>query len=314
MNILLLGANGQVGHALREPLAALGRLHCATRSGLLDDGSVCLRVDLTDSDALARVLDASEAGIIVNAAAYTAVDRAEDEPVLADRINHRAVAEIGAWAARKAALVVHYSTDYVFDGRSDRPWHENDATAPLGVYGRSKAAGEQALRDSGAQHLILRTAWVYAARGQNFLRTMLRLAAERDELRVVDDQIGAPTTANWIARTSAGVVQRWLAMTGRERAAACGTYHLTASGRCSWFEFASAILQVAQRAGLIGKIPKLVPIPSADYPTRAQRPAFSALDNARLALVFGQQPQSWTDGLHEVIGELAASQTQGVTA
>ncbi len=314
MNILLLGANGQVGHALREPLAAIGRLSCATRTGLLDDGGACLRVDLADSEALARVLDASAASIIVNGAAYTAVDRAEDEAALADRINHRAVAEMGAWAARHSALVVHYSTDYVFDGRSDRPWHENDATAPLGVYGRSKLAGEQALRGSGARHLILRTAWVYAARGQNFLRTMLRLAAERDELRVVDDQIGAPTPANWIARTTARVLQRWLAMADSEREAACGTYHLTASGRCSWFEFASAILHEAQRAGVIGKVSKLVPITSVDYPTRAQRPAFSVLDNARLALVFGQQPRPWTDGLHEVIGELAASQNQGVTA
>ena len=175
MNILLLGANGQVGHALREPLAAIGRVTCATRSGTLDDGSICARVDLADPQSLANALDASGAEIIVNAAAYTAVDRAEDEPELANRINHLAVAEIGARAARKDALVVHYSTDYVFDGRSDRPWHENDATAPLGVYGRSKLAGEQALRNSGAQHLILRTAWVYAARGQNFLLTMLRV-------------------------------------------------------------------------------------------------------------------------------------------
>ena len=314
MNILLLGANGQVGHALREPLAALGRLTCATRMGRLEDGSDCLQVDLADAASLARVLDASEARIIVNAAAYTAVDRAEDEPALADRINHLALAEIGTWAAGHDALVVHYSTDYVFDGRSDRPWHENDETAPLGVYGRSKLAGEQALRDSGAQHLILRTAWVYAARGQNFLRTMLRLAAEREELRVVDDQIGAPTPASWIARTTGSVLQRWLAMDRHEREAACGTYHLTASLRCSWFGFASAIMREAQRAGLLARIPELTPIASIDYPTRAQRPAFSVLDNTRLALVFGQHLPPWESGLREVIGELAALQDRGVTA
>lgn len=314
MNILLLGANGQVGHALREPLAMLGRLTCATRSGLLDDGSACLDVDLADTDSMARALDASDAGVIVNAAAYTAVDRAEDEPALADQINHRAVAEIGAWAARHDALVVHYSTDYVFDGQSDRPWHENDATAPLGVYGRSKLAGEQALRDSGAQHLILRTAWVYAARGQNFLRTMLRLAGERDELRVVDDQIGAPTSAPLIAKTTAHVLQRWLAMGEKEREVACGTYHLTTSLRCSWFEFATAIMQEAQSAGLLEKIPRMVPIVSVDYPTRAQRPAFSVLDNAKLTLVFGQQLQPWQQGLHEVIGELAATRLHGETS
>ena len=314
MNILLLGANGQVGHALREPLAALGGLTCATRTGRLDGGADCLQADLADAASLARALDASEARIIVNAAAYTAVDRAEDEPAQADRINHLALAEIGAWAARQAALVVHYSTDYVFDGRSDRPWQEDDATAPLGVYGRSKLAGEEALRGSGAQHLILRTAWVYAARGQNFLRTMLRLAAERDELRVVDDQIGAPTPANWIARTTASVLQRWLAMDKHERETACGTYHLTASLRCSWFAFASAIMREALRVGLLARIPKLTPIASSDYPTRAQRPAFSVLDNARLALVFGQHLPPWESGLREVIGELAAIHNHGATA
>lgn len=311
MRTLLLGANGQVGYALREPLAELGQLTCATRTGALDDGSSCATVDLYDSRSLVNALDASKAEIIVNAAAHTAVDRAEDEAELADRINHRAVAEIGEWAARNDALVVHYSTDYVFDGQSGRPWHENDATAPLGVYGRSKLAGEQALRDSGAQHLIFRTAWVYAAHGQNFLLTMLRVAAERDELRVVDDQIGAPTSAELIARTTANVLQRWWAMDSRERKIACGTYHLTASLRCSWFGFAQSIMHEAHEAGLLEKIPRMVPIASADYPTRATRPAFSVLDNAKLALVFGQQQQPWQEGLHKVIGELAAARHNG---
>ena len=311
MNILLLGANGQVGHALREPLAALGQVTCATRSGMLDDGSSCLRVDLADSRSLAHALEASGTRVIVNAAAYTAVDRAEDEPDLADRINHLAVVEIAAWAARNEALVVHYSTDYVFDGQSDRPWHENDATAPLGVYGQSKLGGEHALRESGAQHLILRTSWVYAARGQNFLRTMLRLGGERDELRVVDDQIGAPTPAHWIAQTTANVVKRWLTMDQKERESACGVYHLTASLRCSWFGFAETIMQHAQHARLLAKIPQMTPIATADYPTRAKRPAFSVLDNAKLALVFGQQLQPWQAGLHEVIGELANARLNG---
>ena len=311
MNILLLGANGQVGHALREPLAALGRVTCATRSGMLDDGSACLTVDLADSRSLAQALEASGARIIVNAAAYTAVDRAEDEPDLANQINHHALAKIGAWAERNGALVVHYSTDYVFDGQSDRPWHENDATAPLGVYGRSKLGGEQALRESGARHLILRTAWVYAAHGQNFLRTMLRLAGERDELRVVDDQIGAPTPAHWIAQTTANILQRWWAMDENERGSACGIYHLTASQRCSWFDFAEAIMEQAQSAGLLANVPHMMPIASADYPTRAKRPAFSVLDNSKLALVFGQQLLPWQAGLHEVIGELAHARLNG---
>lgn len=311
MNILLLGANGQVGHALREPLAAVGKVTCATRSGTLDDGSMCERADLSDSQSLVNALDASGARIIVNAAAYTAVDRAEDEPELADRINHLAMAEIGAWAVRNDAFVVHYSTDYVFDGQNDRPWREDDATAPLGAYGLGKLAGEDALRASGAHHLILRTAWVYAARGQNFLRTMLRLGSERDALRIVADQIGAPTPARWIAQMTANVLQRWLAMGKHDRASACGIYHLTASLRCSWFEFAEAIMKEAHQAGLLGKIPLLAPIASADYPTRAKRPAFSVLDNAKLALVFGQQPRPWQEGLHEVIGELASARLNG---
>ncbi len=311
MNILLLGANGQVGHALRKPLADVGDVTCATRSGLLLDDSVCVSVDLADAESLASTLDASEAKIIVNAAAYTAVDRAEDEPDLADRINHLAIAEIGAWAARNDALVVHYSTDYVFDGQNDRPWHEDDSTAPLGVYGRSKLAGERALRATSAQHLILRTAWVFASRGQNFLLTMLRVAAEREELRVVDDQIGTPTSARLIAQTTTKILQQWLAMDKHDRQSACGIYHLTASQRCSWFAFANAIMHEAETAGLLEKLPRMVPIASADYPTRAKRPAFSVLDNAKLALVFGIQPQPWQQGLHEVIGELAASRSHG---
>ena len=311
MNVLLLGASGQVGHALRQPLAALGALTCATRSGVLDAGGACLAVDLEDGASIERALDSVRPQVIVNAAAYTAVDRAEQESDRADRINHRAVGEIGAWAARNEALVVHYSTDYVFAGTDPQPRREYDATAPLGTYGRSKLAGEIALRESGARHLILRTAWVYAARGHNFLRTMLRLAGERDELRVVDDQIGAPTPAHWIAQATAAILSRLTAMPQNEREAAFGTYHLTASGRCSWCAFAAAILVAAKTAGLLEKTPQLVPIASADYPTPAQRPAFSVLDNARLALVFGLQLRSWEEGLREVIGELAATEAPG---
>ena len=311
MNILLLGANGQVGHALRGPLSSLGHLQCATRSGQLDDGSACLRADLAESPSLCAALDAGGADIIVNAAAYTAVDRAEDEVELADRINHLAVAEMGEWARRNHALVVHFSTDYVFNGQARQPWHEDDATAPLGSYGRSKLAGEQALRASGAQYLILRTAWVYAARGQNFLRTMLRLAGEREELRVVDDQIGTPTPAHWIAQTTVKVLQRWWAMDPRERDVALGIYHLTASLRCSWYEFAEAIMAEAVAAGLLERAPRLLPIASKDYVTRARRPAFSVLDNAKIGLVFGQQLRPWQAGLHEVVSELAATRTDG---
>lgn len=311
MNILLLGANGQVGHALRDPLNALGTVLAATRSGTLADGNACLKVDVADAGSLQRVLETSTPQLIVNAAAYTAVDQAEDEPELADAINHRALAVIGAWAANHQIPVVHYSTDYVFDGNAEQAWCEDDATAPLGVYGRSKCDGENALRASGALHLILRTAWVYAARGRNFLNTMLRLAGERDELRVVNDQIGSPTPAHWIAEYTVAILLRWMQMNDQERERIAGTYHLTASQRCSWFDFAQAILREAQAVKLLERTPQVVPIASSEYPIRARRPAFSVLDNAKLVRTFGLQMRPWHEGLKEVIGQLAINHSRG---
>jgi dTDP-4-dehydrorhamnose reductase len=243
--------------------------------------------------------------VVVNAAAYTAVDRAEDEENLADRVNHWALAVLGAWAARRGALVVHYSTDYVFDGAGTKPYCEDDPTAPLGVYGRTKLAGEDALRASGCDHLILRTAWVFAARGHNFLRTMLRLARERDELRIVDDQHGAPTTAGTIAKATAQALSLWLSWDEQSRDAALGTYHLCAGSHCSWFEFARAIVTSAKQAGLIGRIPTVVPIATADYPTRARRPAWSVLDTTKIRTTFGLNLPRWEQGLDAVIAELA---------
>ena len=297
VRILLLGANGQVGHELLAALAPLGEVIAATRSGELESGAPCLRADLADAASLRVALDGARADLIVNAAAHTAVDRAEDEPELADRINHRAVAEIGGWAAAHGARVLHYSTDYVFDGTQSRAYREDDATAPLGVYGRSKLAGEQALRASGASQLILRTAWVYAARGHNFLRTMLRLAGEREELRVVADQIGAPTPAHWIARASAQVLAQWQGDPG--------LYHLVAGGQASWHDFASAIIAGAHARGLIAHAPRVVPITSAQYPTRACRPARSVLDCTRLKAAFGLELPDWRLGLDEVLAEIA---------
>lgn len=305
MKILLLGATGQVGYELLRALAPLGEIIPATRNGELAFGASCLRVDLADADSLSRVLNGANADVIVNAAAYTAVDRAEDEPELADRINHLALAQIGEWAAQRDALVVHYSTDYVFDGSATQPYREDDATAPLGVYGRSKLAGEDALRASGAAHLIFRTAWVYAARGGNFLRTMLRLGVEREELRVVADQIGAPTPACWIADTTAHALDRWHQAPMVSRSAMQGTYHLVAGGQCSWFGFADAILREASSRGLIARVPRLVAIGTADYPTRARRPAYSVLDCGKLENAFGLQLADWPNGLSAVLGELA---------
>ena len=304
MRLLVLGANGQVGFELLRALAPLGDVVAATRDGALEDGRACLRADLADATSLAAALDDAHADVVVNAAAYTAVDRAEDEPELADRVNHRAVGEIGAWAAANDARVVQYSTDYVFDGsgsghgRASRAYREDDATAPLGVYGRTKLAGEDALRASGARQLVFRTAWVYGARGHNFLRTMLRLASERDELRVVDDQVGAPTPARWIADATA------LALAPADEAS--GIFNLVAGGRCSWFEFARAIVEGAHRRGLITRAPRVVPIASAGFPTRAHRPAFSVLDAGRFRAAFGLELADWRVGLDGVLDGMAA--------
>jgi len=299
MRILVLGAGGQLGHELRRALAPLGELAVATRDGALGDGSQGLAADLADAASLARALDRAQADLVVNAAAYTAVDRAEDEPALADRINGRAPGEIGDWAAAHGARVIHYSTDYVFDGRATRPYREDDATAPLGVYGDSKLGGERALAASGARHLVLRTAWVYAARGHNFLRTMLRLARERDELRVVADQVGAPTPAHWLADATARIASRWSAR-GED-----GVYHLAAAGQCSWHGFAEAIVDGAARSGLLERAPRVVAIATADFPTRARRPAYSVLDGGRVERAFGIERPDWRAGLDEVLAQLA---------
>lgn len=309
MKILLLGANGQLGRALQDALAPLGEVVVATRDARLSDGSRCLRADLADAASLASALNAAQADVVVNAAAWTAVDRAEDEPVRVDRINHRAVGEIGTWAASHAALVVHYSTDYVFDGLSTRPYREDDPTAPLGVYGRSKLAGEDALRTSGAAHLILRTSWVYAAQGHNFLHTMLRAARGRDELRVVSDQIGAPTPARWISASSATAIRLWRDAAAISRSHHEGTYNVVASGQCSWFEFASAIMLGAQARELIARTPTVIPITTNEFPTRARRPAYSVLDCTRFHRTFGMELPDWRVGLDAVLAEIAGLQT-----
>ena len=310
MKILVLGATGQIGFELLRSLAPLGVVSAGTRGGDLGDGTRCLDVDLAQTASLASALEAAHPDIIVNAAAYTAVDRAEDEPDLADRVNHLAVAEIATWAMRHEARVVHYSTDYVFDGTATRPYREDDRTAPLGVYGSTKLAGEEALRASGARHLLLRTAWVYAPRGHNFMRTMLRLGTERDELSVVSDQIGAPTPARLVAQTTASLMHVWLDRGVTAEEGFDGTYHVAARGRCSWFDFAGAILPGAKERGLIERVPRLVPIASADYPTRARRPAYSVLDCGRLEAAFGLQLPAWEAGLAEVLDELASARAK----
>ena len=302
MTVLLLGADGQVGFELHRALASLAPVVATTRKGVLPGGIDCTRCDLDDENALRALIESTQPRWIVNAAAYTAVDRAEDEPGLAQRINGDALAVIAATAKRIDARVVHYSTDYVFDGRANQPWREGDATGPLGAYGRSKLAGEVALRDSGAAHLIFRTAWVYGPRGANFLRTMLRLARERDRLTIVADQFGTPTPARLIAETTALILHTLRDASSTD--ARFGTYHLTANGHTTWHGFAHRIIDHAHRAGLIERKPEVAAITTEQFPTKATRPAYSVLDTAKLQSTFGLTLPDWTEGLARVMGEI----------
>ncbi|GGK11295.1 dTDP-4-dehydrorhamnose reductase [Luteimonas terricola] len=298
MRLLLLGANGQVGHALRSELAFLGDLVCTTRSGVLSDGSACETADFDVPGTLPPLVDRIAPDVVVNAAAYTAVDRAEQERDAAFRANSEAPAALADACARRGALLVHYSTDYVFDGSADRPWREDDPTSPLGAYGASKLAGEAAVRGSGAHHMVFRTAWVYGAHGHNFMRTMLRLGAERDELGVVADQVGTPTPARLIAQATAHAL--------RTDPGASGLWHLTAAGGTTWHGFAEAIFAGARARGLLAKVPRVLPIATSDYPTPARRPAYSRLDTGRLESDFGIALPEWEQALKAVLDEVAA--------
>ena len=294
--ILLLGANGQVGHELRRSLAPLGQVVPTTRSGKLPGGDACLVADFDHPDSLRQLVTDTAPDIVVNAAAYTAVDRAEDEPAAAFRANAEAPRVLATACAARGAMLVHYSTDYVFDGQGQRPYREDDATAPLGVYGASKLAGEQAISAAGGAHFIFRTAWVYGTHGHNFMKTMLRLAGERDELRVVGDQSGTPTPAYLIADATATALDR-LSMQHS------GIYHLTANGRTSWHGFAEAIVAEAFDRGMLTRRPTVNAITTAEFPTRAQRPAFSCLDNERLETALGIEFPEWRVGLSSVLNE-----------
>jgi len=307
MNILLLGANGQLGRSFLEQggLPALGRVTAASRDGTRVDGGAAVVADLSAPETLTTLLDNLHPGIIVNAAAYTAVDRAEQEEDLATRVNGEAVRVLAKWAASHGALVVHYSTDYVFDGSATHPYPVNASTGPLGAYGRSKLAGEHALETSGCDYLVLRTAWVYAAHGHNFLRTMLRLGAEREELRVVADQHGAPTSTDLIVRGTLAAIAAWQQADAAQRNAMRGVHHLVASGHTSWQGFASTIFQKAHARGLIERVPRVVPITTAEFPTPAKRPAWSVLDNSGFQQRFGYALPDWQDGLDEVIETLS---------
>lgn len=294
MKILLLGANGQVGFELLQRLAGLGEVVATTRSGELPDGGDCETFDLYAPETFEPLIQRVAPDVVVNATAHTAVDRAEDEPELAFRANAQAPVELARLCATRGATLVHYSTDYVFDGTGNQPYREDRPTAPRGVYGASKRTGEQGIQASGAHHLILRTAWVYALRGNNFLRTMLRVGAERDELRVVADQRGCPTPAWLIADVTAGILRQ-----GIQRP---GVRHLVAAGETTWHGFAEAIFDEACARGLIERRPVVVPIATSDYPTRARRPAYSVLDTGLLRSEYGIHLPEWRDALVQTLG------------
>jgi dTDP-4-dehydrorhamnose reductase len=281
MRVLVCGHNGQVAQALKTQLAGLGEIHLLGRDQL----------DLAQPEALREPLRQLAPELIINAAAYTAVDQAESEPDTAFAINAQAPGVLAEEALRLGAPLIHYSTDYVFDGEKAAPYTEQDVPNPLGVYGRSKLAGEQAIAAVGGAHLILRTSWVYSLHGRNFLLTMQRLLQEKPQLRVVDDQIGAPTWATTIALSTRVLIERWQA----GRAGAWGTYHLAAQGQTSWFGFAQAIGEQLKARGL--PCAELLPIPSSEYPTPARRPANSRLDCSRLAREWGVTLPHWQQAL-----------------
>ncbi|MDB5537633.1 MAG: dTDP-4-dehydrorhamnose reductase, partial [Devosia sp.] len=274
MKILILGGSGQVGWELQRSLAPLGDVVVVARPAL----------DLCDPGSVGRVLGDSQPDAVVNAAAYTAVDDAETHPQQADAINHKAVDILARLAADRGFWLVHYSSDYVFDGSGSNPFDETNPTAPLNAYGRSKLAGDEAIAASGCKHLILRTSWVHAPRGRNFVRSILKLARERDHLRVVSDQYGAPTSAELIADVTARALEQTM-----HNEAQSGTYHIAAGGETSWHQIARHVVTEAGRLGAELKLaPEAIePIASADYPTPAIRPLNSRLETRKLRDAFG---------------------------
>jgi dTDP-4-dehydrorhamnose reductase len=285
--ILITGKNGQVGWELQHTLSPLGQVIALDRSGL----------DISDADSIRTVIRETKPAITVNAAAYTSVDRAESESALAMAVNGEAPGILAEEVKRLNGLLVHYSTDYVFDGTKSGPYTEEDAPKPLNAYGKSKHAGECAVRAAGVPHLIFRTSWVYGARGRNFLLTVLRLAEERDEIRIVNDQIGAPTWCRTIAEATAQVISRCDSLLNRDAScmnALSGTYHLSAAGDTSWYGFAQTILKHAPPRIAV-RAPRLSAIRTVDYPLPAHRPANSVLSNAKLQRTFGVFLPMWED-------------------
>jgi len=287
VKILLFGKIGQVGWELRRTLAPLGQLVCVDFP----------QVDLTNADSIRGWIRDTAPDLIINAAAYTAVDKAEAETALATKINGAAPGIMAEEAKKRGALLVHYSTDYIFDGSKTTPYTEEDAPHPLGAYGRSKLAGDTAIQQVGGRHLIFRLCWVYGARGNNFMLTMMRLAREREQLKVVHDQIGCPTSSRLIAETTALALQQVRATGGGDRFT--GTYHLCCAGQTSWHGFASAI--IGHLPATERKCREILAVPSTEYPTPTQRPAYSVMSCDKLHRMFGLALPDWQDSLRLVL-------------
>jgi len=297
VRILLTGATGQVGKALLPLLQEQGEVAVASRADC----------DLYSSDAIRRLVDEVQPSVIVNPAAYTAVNEAEAQSELAYAINCAAPRTLAEEARKSGAMFVHYSTDYVFDGSKSGPYTEDDAPAPLNVYGASKLAGERAVAAAGGRYLVLRTSWVYGAAGTNFLRTIQRLAREREELKIVDDQVGGPTSATAIARATATLVRQYA--TVAEGAFPAGLYHMTAGGSVSWCGFARAIVAALGERETF-RLQRILAISSSQYPTPAHRPLNSVLCNSKFARTFGFRLEPWPSGLAEVIREIHSCEGQ----
>jgi dTDP-4-dehydrorhamnose reductase len=295
VKILLFGKNGQVGWELQRSLQPLGEVVALDRSSQAYCG------DLADPAGIRQTVRAIMPDVIVNAVAYTAVDRAESEPDLAYQINVKAAAILAQEAQRIDAWLVHYSTDYVFDGSGDSPWIESDLTSPLNVYGQTKLQGEEAIRNAGCHHLIFRTSWVYAARGNNFARTMLRLAQDRDQLTVIDDQVGAPTGADLLADVTAHAILKAL-----KQPEVAGLYHLVADGEVSWYGYARFVLTFAREHGWATKTQSeaILPVPSRAFATAAKRPLNSRLSTEKFRCTFGLNMPHWQIGVARMLIEV----------
>ena len=294
MNILLLGKNGQLGWELQRSLSILGKLTALDRLG---QNGLC--GDITDLEGLRNTIVTLKPDIIVNAAAYTAVDQAESEPKLTQLINTQAPELLAQEAAKTGAWLVHYSTDYVFDGSGNKPWYESDDSEPLNQYGKSKLAGEQAIQNSGCKYLIFRTSWVYGSKGNNFAKTMLRLANERQTLSVINDQVGAPTSAALLADCSAHALLQAI-----QKPELTGLYHLVASGQTTWYEYAKFVIEHTRNIGKELVVTEINAFSTLDYPTPAKRPYNSRLNTVKFCNSFGLVLPEWQQGVIRMLDEI----------